>query len=617
MRKITLQFICILLSIIGLNAQATLPFSYDGGNPFTGVPGLIASNLGSPDYSTSPKIKLSNTASYVILNFNGIPGTLTYNLKWNPTTTLTRFPGTFALQESPDGLIYTDVQVYDNINGPALAASAIVPVTINTLKTTTRYVKWLYSNKTNGNIALGSINLSPKVINSQSPVQIEQVNYSPKGSTNEYSFSNKWIFSYMIGNYNASNDLLGTIATVRGMAVKNGKMLFPDKINKQIIIVNGETGAKENGIALASNTFTYTGRNKANTADSIWTAGVSINNDLKVDNAGNVLISNLITANTDRFQIWKIDMTTGNGILVIDHANLASLFPSAATMRFDAFGVTGDVANNAVIFAVNASAMEVYKWKIVNGISQTPSVITLDNTTAGTDFQGLANLGTAPQVFPLNENVFYVDGNVTNPILVNGTGMAIDGFRNTAFPNFLNVDRGHNGVFEFSLYGENFLVAAATNTLASPPSTFKLYRFTNPNKSFSSLELLWSFPQAGMGDTSNPYRSAIPTVEVSGQTAKIYVYTGENGYGMYEFKMNGVWTDYKNSKIGSIEYRIENQKILFSQIVKKIEVFNVAGQIISCKSNTNEVNINLTKGIYIVTISSESGMKQTEKKIIR
>ncbi len=423
----------------------------------------------------------------------------------------------------------------------------VLTPTSGTVATTTIYVRLkagLSANSYNETLNITStgattqnVSLSGSVTVQTSNAAIESVSYPSKGTNNEYTFSNKWLFSKNIGNYNGSIDLLGTTGSVRGMAVLNGKMLFPDRNNKKIIIVNGQTGVRETDLTLANNIFTYTGRNKANTADSILTAGVLTHNDLKVDNAGNVLISNLITANSDRFQIWKINMTTGNGTLVVDQANLASLFPTATNMRFDAFGVTGDVSNNAVIFAVNASAMEVYKWKISNGTALAPSVITLNNSISGTDFYNLSNLGTAPQIFPLSENLFYVDGNATNPILVDGTGNAVDGFVNTLFPNDLNANafKGHNGVCEFSLSGENYLVSAATNTVGTPPSTFKLYRYTNANKSFSSLEELWSFPQAGMGIASNTYRSAIPAVEVSGQTAKIYVYTGENGYGVYEF----------------------------------------------------------------------------------
>ena len=66
-----------MLFVVGLYArgQATLPFTYDGGNPATGITGLTSTGLGA-DYGTSPKMKFSAAGNSVILNFSGIPGTL-------------------------------------------------------------------------------------------------------------------------------------------------------------------------------------------------------------------------------------------------------------------------------------------------------------------------------------------------------------------------------------------------------------------------------------------------------------------------------------------------------------------------------------------------------------
>jgi hypothetical protein len=443
---------------------------------------------------------------------------------------------------------------------------------------------------------------------------IDPATYLSKGINDKYSFTNKWLFSQVLGNYTSTTGLPGASGTIRGMAVLNGKMMFPDRANKQIVIVNGLTGVRENPLQLASNIFTYTGRNKANTADSVWTAGALTHNDLKVDNAGNVLISNLITANTGRFQVWKINMTTGAGSIVIDQADLASLFPMATNMRFDAFGVTGDVNTNATIMAVNASDMEVYKWSISSGIAGTPSLITLKNNISGTDFYNLTNLGSAPQVFPLNENTFYVDGHATNPVLVDGTGTPLGGFIQTFFPNDLNVTKGHNGVVEFNMGGENFLVAAYSNNLAAPPSAFKLYRFTDSAKSFAGLEELWMFPQAGMGSTSNPYRSAIPAVEISGRTAKIYVYTGENGYGMYEFKIAEDITTNLQQEFGvnlSIYHDSETGNLRVNGIVETalIEIFNLSGRLMlnaPVNEVLNSINVsNLAHGVYFYRINQK------------
>jgi len=312
---------------------------------------------------------------------------------------------------------------------------------------------------------------------------VDPATYAPRGTNGELTLQSKWLYSNTLNNYNLATDLLGAAGTVRGMAAKDGKMYFASRNSgNQILVVNGTTGAKETAINLASNVFTFQGRNRANSADSTYLAGYPCN-DIKIDGAGNVLVANMITSNAGRYQIWKINLTTGAGTLVIDQANLATLFPAASTMRFDAFGVWGDVNGNGVIMGANASvtAMEAYKWTITNGVVGTPTLIELDPTPSyylsATPLVPMANLGSAPQIFPLDDNLFYIDGNLTYPTLMDGNGNVIDGFYNnpnalkdlvTVPGTTLTMNQGHNGVTEFQVGDNYFLLMAATNTAGAP-----------------------------------------------------------------------------------------------------------------------------------------------------
>ena len=450
--------------------------------------------------------------------------------------------------------------------------------------------------------------------------------YTPRGASSEMTLTSKWLYSNKLNNYNVAADLLGAAASVRGMAAKDGKMYFASRnAGNQILVVNGTTGAKETPITLASNVFTYLGRNKANTADSTYLTGLACN-DIKIDNSGNVLLSNLLTSNAGRFQIWKINLTTGAGTAVIDQANLATLFPAATTMRFDAFGVWGNVTGSAVILAANASAtaMEVYKWVITGGVAAAPTLIELDNTTAGTYLTGLANLGSAPQVFPLDDNFFYLDGNATYPTLMDKTGNVIDGFYNkpsalkdsvtapAATPKTIwTMNQGHNGVVEFEVGGKYFLLMAASNTVGVPTSTFRLFKFADASKAFSGLDCLWTFPQAGMGAQSNTYRTGMPCVEVSGTKAKIYVYTGENGYGMYE--LNTVATGLGKTDLSGVTISLNNGQIVVSEEVALVEVYNVNGQKMASTKNVSTIAAPTSKGVYIVTVVDRYGAKKIQK----
>jgi hypothetical protein len=156
------KFFSILLLVLLVSGkswgQATLPFSYDLGKP-SSVTGLTHTGLGT-DYSSSPKMKFDTSGDNLILNFSGTPGTLTFKIQWNQSTSATRFPGDFTLQQSPDGVTYSTVQLYNSTTGTALANGTFVTETVSTLLAATRYIKWIYTTKSNGNIAIGAISLS-------------------------------------------------------------------------------------------------------------------------------------------------------------------------------------------------------------------------------------------------------------------------------------------------------------------------------------------------------------------------------------------------------------------------------------------------------------------------
>lgn len=459
----------------------------------------------------------------------------------------------------------------------------------------------------------------------QAAVSVDPAVYTRRGVTNEMALTCKWLYSKNLNNYSIAADYISAANTVRGMAVKDGKMLFIDRNNKKIAVVNGTTGAKETPITLASNLFTYTGRNKANTADSIYTAGLWGYQDIKVDNAGNVLVSNIITSSSGRFQIWKIDLTNGNGTLVIDQADLATLFASA--IRFDAFGVWGDVTKNAVIMAANASAMEAYKWVITNGVAAAPTVIELDNSEAtGADLKGLANPGSAPQIVPLDENYFYIDGNATYPTLIDKDGNVVDGFSHKLSATIDSITgpivngvktkwtmrQGPNGIEEFQVGNQYFVVMAATNTDGTPTSTFRLFKFADASKAFSGLECLWSFPQAGLGNASNAYRTATPHIEVNGTKANIYIYYGENGYGMYELD-TAAPAGFNVPNSSKVQISFVDNYIRLSEEVAEIEIYNSTGQKFITAKNVNVLAAPTAKGVYMVRITDRNGDLKVQK----
>ena len=439
-----------------------------------------------------------------------------------------------------------------------------------------------------------------------------------------YNLTNKWLITSNMDNLSANP--IGLSGHVRGMTAKDGKMYFVDRNLKQLTVVDGATGEKLAPIALADYIFTY-----ENSEGVQATAGTLPFNDIKQDNAGNILLGNCIASGAQPFQVWKIDLATGEGELVLqvilsDDPDFAEL-----PIRFDAFGVWGDVDGDAVIMAANASALEAYKWVITNGVVDTyPILIEIDNGIEGTTLTGKANPGTAPQIFPLDENYFYLDGNATFPVLIDENGEVYDDFlmnnNDALFDNITNPDKifemneGHNGIVEFEMNDEYFMLMAASNTERNPRSSFRLFKFKDASKMFQDMEVMWTFPEAGMGSMSNAYRTAVPSVEVNGGVATIYVYTGENGYGVYEFTdkdyEGGGDVSIDNLTNANVKIFTSGKSIRFSEEVANVAVFNIAGQQVVKADNASSVNV-IGNGIFVVKGATQNGETFVSKVVIR
>jgi uncharacterized repeat protein (TIGR02543 family) len=437
----------------------------------------------------------------------------------------------------------------------------------------------------------------------------------PAHGDGKYTLTNRWLVSNVMDNFSANR--IGEVERVRGMIAKNGKMYFIDSQLEQLTIVDGATGEKLAPIKLNAQIFATCSRP---------VGGLYPLNDLQQDNAGHVLVGNGITSNAGRFQVWKIDLATGNGTVVIDEVLAENPdFADKGLLRFDAFGVYGDVDGNAIIMAADANSMEVFKWTVTNGVADPAEVISIDTDTEGTFLTGFSNPGTAPRIFPMDENYFYLDGNATLPTLIDMDGNIVDGFFNVPVEveNWATgavsggSTAGNNGLAEFELGGEYFFIMSSTNTNATPPSAFRLFKFKDGNKEFEDIESLWTLPEAGMGGASLTYRSSVPSVEVNetAKTATIYLYVGENGYGAYEFKIDD-GSGIKNPVTGKLGLSVSGTTIQLSESVASVQVYNIAGQLVTKKSNTASAQVS-APGIYVVKAISLTGETVVLKVIVK
>lgn len=373
-----------------------------------------------------------------------------------------------------------------------------------------------------------------------------------------YGLTNDWLFSVVLDNFN-SNKPNDVASGSRSVVLHNGFLYFPNRDANQPSYLNFKKVNVADGDmfdAIPAADYLFRSRGVAGNA-FVFAPG----NDLKVDNAGHMIASNLITSAKGEFQIWLMeDIDNGQGRLLICDTTLNDDYADNSTIRFDAIGVYGDVTKDAIIMAASASTSDVYYWNIWDG--------EWDGGHEWIPTEGGYNWGTAPQCFPIEGDMFYVDGFSNYPVLFNMDGEVMD-FFDMEDENCLSLvtnrngntrATGHNGLAEFELGGEYFLLMAGGNTANSPASTFVLYKCADENRVFSEMTQMWEFPYDGMGNVSNDVRTAVPYVlKTDENTVKLCVYTNNNGYGVYTFTNNPSSTALEN--VGTTTLDVEKHMV--------------------------------------------------------
>lgn len=120
----------------------------DGKSAYTEALGCTLNGLGT-DYSAAPKLKFDTQGDYMIIQLADAPAAISFNIKGNNVS------GTysFKVQESSDGTSYTDALNITSVGSSASQKSA-------DLKSSTRYVKLIYTTKASGNMGVGGISIT-------------------------------------------------------------------------------------------------------------------------------------------------------------------------------------------------------------------------------------------------------------------------------------------------------------------------------------------------------------------------------------------------------------------------------------------------------------------------
>ena len=216
---------------------ATLPFEFNGGRADIETENGLTQEGLDTDYSSAPKLKFNTTNDCVILKLNEAPGMVSFTTVGNSFS-----GGTFKLQTSADGSTYTDKKVYRNNNDLGGYDSFI-------LDSDVRYIKWIYTEKSSGNVGLGNIQVSKR-----ENVNVTAAGYATFCSTSKLNFTERDdVYAYTA----TVSDNAITFKRIQVVPANTGVLLYSvsgEAVSASIPVFLGTPSEPENNLFVAATT---------------------------------------------------------------------------------------------------------------------------------------------------------------------------------------------------------------------------------------------------------------------------------------------------------------------------------------------------------------------------
>jgi hypothetical protein len=167
MKKIILIGLISILSISSYT-QAILPSTWS----FSSTTLPVGWTESGTDFytasgNTPPAMKFNDTGDYLIINVNSNPGDLTYYITGNGFS-----GGVFTIEESDFGNIWTTLNTHNSPPNASYTMFTDIP------QSTTRFIRFIYTNKVSGNIGLDDVSID---IGASTPAQ--EINVTQLGNS--------------------------------------------------------------------------------------------------------------------------------------------------------------------------------------------------------------------------------------------------------------------------------------------------------------------------------------------------------------------------------------------------------------------------------------------------
>ncbi len=354
--------------------------------------------------------------------------------------------------------------------------------------------------------------------------------YKPIG---RLTLTNKWVRSVKEGYENITFNGGGLMN--RGFTVKDGKVL----------VIGRSEGSPDADVFILHYSAETGELLKTVPVDPIVKCNYYPGNDIFQDEAGHVLISNLILyISTTPIYLFHVDPETGAATQV------ASLMSSqASTRRVDHCNVYGDImARSFDVYAAMSNGTEVVHWQVGgNGSGQ---ILGTDVMTAQSFYPTSADyFGLAPRVYPIsNEEIFVTGGSTHLSRYKFDTGEMVDAFDKN--PALCPEGTEANGAAFFTLMGKNYMLYPYGDFRSTLGFRFMLAESDNSqftesqgdnsqfsilNSQFSNFHATWIFPQQGLGKVNSSTWDAPCCVTDGDQPNQknLYIYVPGNGIAAY------------------------------------------------------------------------------------
>lgn len=282
--------------------------------------------------------------------------------------------------------------------------------------------------------------------------------------------------------------------------------------------------------------------------------------------------------------------------------------------------IYGDITGEAYVFAAEMNGTHVYRWHFVNGVEQSSASMTISSfyPTSATSF------GSAPRIYPINEEYFYVDSYGTDFTLYKWGQSTPFGSFAQASATAPESSYGSGGTF-FTHKGKPYIAYASSdyNSGGYKVNITKLSDAASDHMySYSGASTLWTVPNASLGtvNTGDDRSMAVDYLQHTyglAQNTTLYLYSESNGMAAYTIS-NHIVTGDKEITIGNddISFTQRGNNLEFNASVEHVVLYSPAGTLINDARNVTSINISSLKGVYIIHIINDN-IVTTEKIILK